>query len=406
MKRLLLPLVVLAVGVGGLIALKATRPKPAAAAVQEQVWRIEAQTVQPATLSPVLRLYARVESPELMRAAAPGTGRVAAVHVREGQLVRKGELLLALDARDFVPRVEQARAQVEEIEAARESERLRHAADLEQIEQERRLLELAVAELARHERLRQEGFYSEAAVDQARQALARQRMSLRSRELSIADHAARLRQLDARLEQARANLQQAELAATRSRVIAPFDGVVAQVQVAEGDQVGAGQVLLTLYPLRDLELRAKLPAPQQAEVEQALRQGGRLQAQALMPQQRLPLRLVRLAGAADARGVDAFFRPEVVSTDLRLGALVSIELLRPPVQGAFALPATALHGGRFVYKVVAGRIQAVPVHLVGELPGERPMLIVQAEGLQRGDTVMLTHLPQAVSGLRVEVMRR
>lgn len=404
-KKILLPVVILAVALGGFAAMKASRPKQAPVPSTEQVWRVETISVAPAALSPQLTLSGKVESPELTRAAAPGVARVSQVLVLEGQLVRRGQLLLELDPRDFAPRVAQAQGQVDELMAAIDSERLRHAADLDQLEQERRLLDFAAADVARFERLREENFYSQAAVDQSRQTLARQQISLRSRELAIKDHAARMAQLRSRLDQARANLEQAQLALTRSRVIAPFDGIVADVQVAQGDQVGNGQTLLTLYPLAGLEIRAKIPAPHQDEILQQVSQGRRLEATARLAGETLRLKLTRLSGAADSRGLDAFFRLTAPNDRLRVGSLLTLHMSRPAVAGAIAVPYAALYNGRQVYKVEAGRIQAVQVSVLGELAGERPMLLIRSDGLKRGDQIMATHLPNAMSGLRVEVVQ-
>lgn len=405
-KKILLPITILALAVGGFTALKASRPKQAAITPTEQVWRVEAITVEPAALSPQLTLYGKVESPELTRAAAPGVARVNRVLVREGQAVRRGQLLLELDPRDFEPRVAQAQGQVDELMAAMASERLRHAADLDQLEQEKRLLEFAAADVARFERLREENFYSQAAVDQSRQTLARQTISLRSRELAIKDHQARMAQLESRLDQARANLEQARLALKRSRVIAPFDGIVADVQVAQGDQVGNGQALMVLYPTAGLEVRAKIPAPYQDEILDLVGRGRSLEATTRLAGEMLKLKLTRLSGAADTRGLDAFFRFTQAHDQLRVGSLLTLHLSRAVVEGAMAVPYAALYGGRQVYKVDSGRIQAVQVKVLGELAGERPMLLISSEALKRGDQVMTTHLPNAVSGLRVEVLKQ
>ncbi|MGQ9860566.1 MAG: efflux RND transporter periplasmic adaptor subunit [Thiobacillaceae bacterium] len=405
-KKILLPIAMLAFAVGGFMALKASRPKQAAVPPTEQVWRVEAITVEPASLSPQLTLYGKVESPELTRAAAPGVARVSRVLVLEGQAVRRGQLLLELDPRDFEPRVVQAQGQVDELMAAMASERMRHAADLDQLEQERRLLEFAAADVARFERLREENFYSQAAVDQSRQALARQTISLRSRELAIKDHQARMAQFQSRLKQAQANLEQARLALLRSRVIAPFDGIVADLQVAEGDQVGNGQVLMALYPSAGLEVRAKIPAPHQDEILDLVGRGRRLEATTRLAGKTLKLELTRLSGAADTRGLDAFFRFTQAHDQLRVGSLLTLHLSRAAVEGAIAVPYAALYGGRQVYKVDSGRIQAVQVKVQGELAGERPMLLISSEALKRGDLVMTTHLPNAVSGLRVEVLKQ
>lgn len=416
-KKLVLPVLILALGIGGFAALKATRPKPPVAQVQEPVWRVKAVDVEVVTASPVLNLNGRVESPDEIQAAAPGVGRVQAVRVREGQAVAKGQLLLELDPRDFQPRVEQARGQVRELEAAIASEHLRHQSDLDQLAQEKQLQEFAAAEVARFERLQRENFYSQAAVDQSRSNLSRQQISVRSRELAITDHQARLAQLQARLVQAKANLDQAELAFQRSRVVSPFAGYVAQVAVAAGDQVNTGQVLVKLYPAAGLEVRAKLPAPLQDEFLAALRQGRRPQAKARVGDAVLNFRLSRVAGAADARGLDGFFTLTGGTHLLRVGELVSLDVVRAPLAGVVSVPYGALFGGNRVYRIEDNRLRAVDVEVLGEVAedravtGEKPQpglparLLVRGASLKNGDLLLATHLPNAVTGLKVEVIK-
>ena len=320
-----------------------------------------------------------------------------------------GQRLLELDPRDFEPRVEQARGEVDELNAAIASEELRHKADLDQLAQERQLLEFAAADVARFEQLRKENFFSQSAVDQSRQNLTRQQITLRSRELAIADHKARMSQLRARLSKARANLDQAELALQRSRVVAGFTGYVAKVEVAAGDQVNSGQSLITLYPAAGLEVRAKLPATQQDAFIAALRRGEQPLAQAAVAGETVEFMLARSAAAADARGLDAFFVARRAAPNLRVGELVSLQVARAPVPDAVAVPYTALYGGRQIYRIEGGRLKALDVEVLGDAGGRFgqsvPRLLVKSPLLKQGDVLLATHLPNAVSGLKVEIVK-
>ncbi len=408
-KKIFLPVILLALGIGGFIALKSTRPKPPVAPVKEPVWYVQTMTAQLASISPVTALNGRVESPEQTRAAAPGVGRVSQVLAREGQAISPGQLLLQLDPRDFKPKVDQARGEVDELQAAIASEELRHKADLDQLAQERQLLEFAAADVRRFEQLRQENFYSQSAVDQSRQNLARQQITLRSRELAVADHRARMSQLQARLSKARANLEQAELALQRSRVVAAFDGYVAKVEVAEGDQVNSGQSLISLYPAAGLEVRAKLPATQQDAFVSALQRGERPQAKAMVAGELLEFTLVRSGAAADARGLDAFFAARRPGKNLRIGELINLQVARAAIPDVVAVPYTALFGGRQLYRVEAGRLKALEVEVLGDAGGafgqDAPRLLVRSPALKQGDILLVTHLPNAMSGLKVEIVK-
>lgn len=400
--RVFLPLMVIGLGVGGFVALRASKPQSPPVVVQEPAWRVDPVLVELRVQSPSLTLTGQVESPELTRAAAPGVGRIARVAVREGAVIVRGEALLEMDARDFLPRVAQARGQVEELQAAIHGETLRHVADLDQLDQERRLLDLAAADVVRFERLQRENFYSAAAVDQSRSNLARQQLSLRNREFAVADHKARLAQLEARRLQAEANLDQAQLAAARRRVVALFDGYVAKVNVAAGDQVNAGQTLLELYPRAGLEVRATLPAPKQASILAQLAAGKTLLAEAEVGGKAQRFRLVRTAAAADTRGLDGFFRREGGTADLRVGSLLSLRLQEAPVP-AIAIPYTALYGGNQVYRIRDGRLEGVTVRVLGESVSAAGVvqLLIQASALKAGERLLATHLPNAVTGLKV-----
>jgi multidrug efflux pump subunit AcrA (membrane-fusion protein) len=388
--RRLLALAILAAAIGGFLLLKATRPAPHVVEVRERVWRVATDSVEPATLRPIVTLYGRIEAPDRMRAAAPVSGRVLEVVVRDGDRVAAGQALARLDPRDLLPRLEQARADLE-----RERIRVKH--DREALQQERTLLELAEVKLARVEKLQTARLGAESAVDQAREEVARARLAANQRQQSIAEHPARLAQLEARLDEA-------ERDAERSRIEAPFSARVGKVEVAAGDQVQTGQTLLTLYADDPVYLRAKIPAMYAAELRKALDGGERLLAAASFGTTTFAAYLERIGGEADARGVDALLRVEN-GENVPVGAFVNAVLERPAVPGLLSLPFSALHGGDRIYLVREGRLRSVRVERVGEhrVDGQPHMLLRVADFVP-GSEVMVTHLPNAIDGLAVEVL--
>lgn len=407
--RFLLPVLILGAGTAAFVALKATRPEPAAPEVQERVWRVEAQPVTPQPLAPELLLYGRVETPELLRATASAEARVAEVRVRDGNRVREGDLLLRLDERDFRPRIAQAQAEVADLEAQIESEKNQRESDRLALEQERRLLELARQAVARQERLKSQRVGAEQALDDAKQAEAQQALVVSNREMRIADHPSRLRALEARLARAQARLEELQLEFERATVRAPFDGIVTAVEVTEGDQAADGAPLVSLYALDGLEVRARIPAPYQSELTMALARGEPLPASAALGGaggERIALRLARLAGEADPSGVEALFAIDGDPARLRLGQLLTVHLQRPEQPDAVAVPFEAVYGGERVYVVEDGRMRGVAIENLGEQQdadgGQR--LLVRSPELEAGDQLVTTHMPNALEGLRVEVV--
>jgi len=388
MLRRILPILILLLGVGGFVGLVETRPKPAAVQSRERVWRVETQAVAPGEYRPLLSLFGRVEAPDRVHAAAPVAGRLAEVRVRDGDRVAAGDVLAWLDPRDLEPPLARARADVE-------MEMLKYQHDTEALEQERALLQLAEVALEREDKVQAQRLGTASSVDEARQQLARARLAVTLREQSLAEHPARLAALQARLAEA-------ERDAARGRLVAPFDARIGKVEAAAGDQLQPNQTILTLYPLDGLYLRAKVPGNRSAELRAALAAGGELAARGRYGGRPVTAVLERLAGEADPRGVDALLRLEP-GVDVPLGAFLDLWLERPAVAGALALPFAALHGGERIFAVQDGRLRGIRVERVGELTGEDgSQVLVRAPDLSSGARVMITHLPNAVDGLKVE----
>ncbi|MFY0990326.1 efflux RND transporter periplasmic adaptor subunit [Halomonas sp. C05BenzN] len=402
MFKRMLPLAILALGVAVFVLLRATRPEPDSVAPSERSWRVETLAISLAERQPTLPLFGEVVSPSLTVVVAPVAARVAERPVRDGQRVTRGALLVALDDADVLPLVAQAEADVADFEAQLEAERIRHDNDRRALVRERELLENARRQLERNESLVTRNLASRADVDAARDALTGAQLTVTAREGSLAEHPARLARLEAGLARAMAALAIARRDAERSRVTAPFDGVVTRLQVAPGDQVAARAALLSVYPLDDLELRARLPRRYQRELLAALDAGQRLEAR---DDNGNRFTLVGLAGEGDPSGTEAILRLAGEAGDLRPGSLVPIVLERPAVGESLAVPYSALYGDDTLYLIDdEQRMQRIRVTRHGEVtgPGGEPWLLVSGEALAPGRRVVVTHLPNAIEGLRLE----
>lgn len=407
--KILLPILVLAIGFGAFRVLKSTNPEQAAPEVQERVWRVDVERAEPQRLAPTLTLYGRVETPDLLRATASAAAWVTEVAVQDGDQVAGGDLLVRLDERDFESRIAQARAQVAELEAEIASERNRHETDRLALVQEKRLLNLAQEAVARQERLKTQRVGAEQALDEAEQAEAQQALTVSNREQSIADHPLRLRALEARLASSRARLEELELEYERATVRAPYDGIVTGVEVTVGDQVAKGAVLVTLFALDSLQVRARIPAPYQAELVTALTGEGELPAVARVGDLTLPVELDRVAGEAGPSGVDGLFRVIGDPVALRLGQMLTLRLERPAREGVVAVPFRAVYGGGRIYTLEDGRMVGIDVETLGERPADgsdESRLLVRSPRIEAGDQIVVTHMPNAMEGLRVEALEQ
>ena len=113
-KRLLPPLLVVALAIVIFITLISSRPQAPVQERPEQGVLVETQTIDFAALSPTLTLYGRLEAPQMANLRAAVTADVAEVYVFDGDYVEQGDVLIELDAREAQVAVEQAESEKSE----------------------------------------------------------------------------------------------------------------------------------------------------------------------------------------------------------------------------------------------------------------------------------------------------
>ena len=408
LRRFVIPLLLVALGAAGLMALARSKPQPQPLEVQEKVWPVAVSAVAKRTLSPTLTLYARVDSPRSATLTAAVTADVTDVSALDGQRVEKGVVLVRLDDRDALLEARMREAEVAEIESEQAREDINHANDQRALALERELLALIRRDVKRAQELARRDMGSASQLDAARQSEARQLLSVDERRRRIAEHATRSTALDARASRARSMLAMAKLDVERTHIRAPFSGPVAEVFVAPGDRVRAGDRLLSMYDDHRLEFRAQVPTRYLSALRRGLASADPVVARARVDGVAISAKLDRL-GADVQRGrggSDAFFRlASEAEVKPELGRTVELVVPLPSVAAVIALPAEGLYGTDRVYAVIDDRLRGHRVERVGEQvdeQGERRVL-VRAPDLDDGTPLVITQLPNAVDGLKVRV---
>ena len=398
----------LGVGIAVFLTLKSSRPVDQPLNPTERSWPVEAVTIQRQPLGPTVRLYGRIESPHESRVRCALSTDVQEVWALVGQNVSKGEKLLRLDDLDVKLTLAQREAELTEIEAQIQSENTRYQSDRVALEQETKLLALVQSSLERAERLAQTQVGSQANVDDASQAVTRQQLSLTSRRRAITDHPSRLTQLQARRLRAAALRDQVLRNLERAHIAAPFDGRITAVHVSPGDRVHPGDRLVDLFDTAYTEIRAQVPNRHLPVIRQSLREGTPITATATLDGAPIKLTLTRLSGKIEAGegGVDAFFDFQGERPPLELGRTIPVLVSLPAQPGVFALPATAVAGADTVFHISNDRLIRVSVEHVGEYRNGEwgSWSLFRSTALQDGDIVLTSQLPNAVEGLKVEII--
>ncbi|MFV9616741.1 MAG: efflux RND transporter periplasmic adaptor subunit [Gammaproteobacteria bacterium] len=407
-----LPFAVVIVTLMLVLVFKFTQPEPPVKLQQEKAWLVQTQKLVAGAKSPQLELYGRVESPYTATITSSITADIKSLDVKEGQHVTKGQQLILLDDIDVQLTLEDKLSNVAELEALMQSENNRYKNDLVSLKLEKSLVRLAEKKLAREEKTSKTNLTSQSSFDSQKQALQNQKLALNARKLSVTDHPARLAQLEARLSRNRALAQQAQHDLQRATVVAPFDGIILNIMVSPGERLRPGEVLLEAYATEQVELRAQLPQKYVAVIKQSLANEIPLPAKVQTGVAESVFFLNRISGliADGGYGVDALFVmssegvDELTNDDLTIGETLEMILVLPPVENAFSLPVSSIYGSNRIYRVEDERLVAVKVEKLGsQYINDNQFVLVRSEKLKPGDEIIITQLPHAVSGLKVEV---
>ncbi len=271
----------------------------------------------------------RIITPQRVSVGATITERVARIPVEEGQTVKRGDVLIELDATDERAALAQAQAAVAQAEA-----KMRQIREVSLPAAEQALAQAqanAVQARQNYERttaLREKGFVGQAQLDDARRALDVAESQLRAAQLQVQTNKATgsdYALARTALEQARANLEAAQAKLAQTVILAPVDGVLIGRGVEPGNVVQPGKELMALAPAGETQIVVQIDERNLAQL--ALGQQALASADAF-PGKRFAAELVYINPGVDAlRGsVEVKLRVPKPPEFLRQDMTVSVDV--------------------------------------------------------------------------------
>jgi RND family efflux transporter MFP subunit len=317
-------------------------------------------TVTPMRLERALPLTGTLSPLTEAKVKAKVAGELVLVSVREGEAVRRNQVLARIDQTEVEARVA---ARSADVEAARAQ------------------LVLAEKNRSTQKALLDRNFISRNAFD----------ATLSSYEVA-----------EARLRAAKAELALAEKSRGDAILVAPFDGVIAARLARQGERVSVDAPVVTVVDLRRLELEAAVPAS---------RIGGVRVGQSVVfhvegfGEREFHGRIERInpATVAGTRSINVYAVIDNGEGALRGGMFAQGRLLLDEVDQAIVIPAAAVRGsaeGSIVYTLEDGVVRARPV-TVSAPDAEGHVQVFS--GLDSGSTIVRTNLGTLRDGLSARV---
>jgi HlyD family secretion protein len=224
--------------------------------------------VEQSNIRSLVSTNGKIEPVNNFEAHAPSSTSVRRIYVKEGDSVKKGQLLLVLDDADA--RAQAARAQTQLRAAVADLGSAERGGNQEEVlSLEAQLVkagadrESAQRNLDALKKLEQQGAASAGEVREAENVLARadaQLTFLRQKQKKRYSNA-ELARVEAQRTEAQAAYDAAQDVLAKSNVRAPFDGTVYSLPAKRGGFVAAGDLLLQVADLRTVLVRAFVDEP-------------------------------------------------------------------------------------------------------------------------------------------------
>jgi HlyD family secretion protein len=348
----------------------------------------------------------RLETPARVDIGSQLTGRVAAVPVREGQSVKVGQLLIALEAKDEKAALEQAAATVRQAQVRlRQFEAQTRPIAEQAVKQAEVNLRNVQKQFARTRELVSQGFIGKAQLDDQQRNLdiARSQLSTAQVQLvSVTPSGSDYQLAVTALELARANEHAAQARFDHTRIVAVRDGVLIMRDVELGDTVQPGKILMVLSPLGLTQLVVQIDEKNL----RFLRLGQTALAQAdAYPGQKFNAQVAFINPGVNAQrgSVDVKLTVPAPPPYLKQDMTVSVEIEVARRQDALSLNAEAIHdpAGNFAWVMLVEGGKTVRRAVSLGMAGDKSMEIVA--GLKESDLVLPATGVTVAAGKRVRV---
>jgi len=378
--KILLPLVLLAAGIGGAWWLMATSPKSERKASAPVTPLVEVMPLQPQSYSVTIKSRGTVTPRTQSTLVAEVAGKITEVsnRLREGGFFEPDDLLVSIDPRDYESAVTIAQAELaqQKLSLNQEKARSRQADD-----------------------------------DWQRLGSGSKASDLVLRKPQMASSRAAVSAADSRLTQARTDLD-------RTQITAPYAGRVLEKKVDVGQYVRSGEVLASIYAIDYVEVKLPLSASQLEQLPLPEHYRGEkpdlnanpavtLISRSGSSEQQWQGKIVRSTAAIDTRSRqqfvvaqvdDPYARDESGRPPLKMGSFVEAQISGKTFTNVFVIPRSALHEGRDILLAMDGKLKRQAVDIIWSQGND-----IIVSGLQAGDQLIITPPAYAIDGADIKI---
>lgn len=408
LAQILAPLLVIALGYGGYVYLKATRPEKPKRPPEERVFAIRSVAAKIETLQPKIKVYGTAVSGRSVDIRALVSGRVteASAELKNGGVVNKGETLLQIDPFSYQNALAEAEAALAESKARLSELEASITQDQTALGTSEQQLAIAKRDLGRAEPLAKRGTVSDRTVDERRQTYLTRQQEVDRLTNTIKVWKTKVRQQRATIARQETARALAERRLEETELQAPFSAYVVDVTSQVGRMIGANDKVATLIDRDWMEARFTLSDEQFGRLlsDSAKIEGRDVDVVWVLGGKAItyPATIERVAGLVEAATGGVAVLARIKNPDepvpLRSGAFVEILVPDKTYADVIRVPATALYGRDTVYVIDNGRLDGHTIEIVG---ADGNNILIKGQ-ITAGERILATRISTPGDGVRVK----
>lgn len=351
-------------------------------------------------------------------------GELVRVHIKEGQDVRKGDLLFTIDRRVYEAALAQAeanlakdRGQIQQARAVLERDQARVSQARAALARDQAQAKNAEVQARRYADLLKRELISQEQADQFRTTAESMAATVRADEADIRSAEETVRADEAAIRSAEQTVKADEAAVDNAKVLlgyttirSPIDGRAGSLQLNEGNVVRAGgntdSTLLLINQVQPIYVSFTVPQQQLPTIKRYMAES-KLNVDAGPAGEPRPVQgvVTFIDNAVDPTTGTIRLKATFTNDERRLwpGQFVNVTLTLATEPNAIVVPSQAIQagqGGSYVFVVKAdATVENRPV-VVSRTQGSETII---AKGLQAGERVVTDGQPRLVPGAKVEV---
>ena len=429
--KILRSVVVLVLAVVIAMALIMLKPKPNKQPPRPSSLIVETIKVKRSSPVMIVKSYGTVRPGETLNLVSEVRGKIVEMssNLKEGGVLKNGELLIRIDPRSYELDVAQKKKQLKQIDV-----------ELRRIDQEKKNLrvtltisrkdvDLAKAEQERFKALVKRKVAAQSSLDQAEQKYLASKSRMQEIENQLALIGPRADQLKVQRELLEVRLKEALLNLDRTRISAPFEGRVLEKKAEKGQFVNTGISLGRIYNSSTLEVEVRIPfrdlpwlnrlhtadyplkskpmgflfgAPIRAKIifnssgQPHIWDGSvtRIKAEVDEKTRTLPLIIEIPAESSRTQAYSSY--------PLTPGMFVNVELIGKKIEHVYLLPRSVIHPGNLVYLANDNKLAVRSVEILRRMDDS----VYVSKGLKDGDMVIITPISAPKEGTKLRLRQK